>query len=282
MKDNSPQAQQIDIAKILNGKRKKELPKLITSTIARLIHQKEINFILREYSHLKGVEFMSQLVRHFDLNIHILQAENFPKDGRALFVSNHPLGGLDGICLTDVVGKHYGSTVKYIVNDLLFNLKPLQSIFVPVNKYGVQARQSIEKMHQALSDNVPVLTFPAGFCSRWIGGKLQDIEWNKSFIKQAVEYKRDIVPIFFSGRNSIHFYAIEKLRTWFGIKFSIGTALLPDEMFRSKHKTFTIVIGKPIPYTLFASLNSKQIRQSTIEVRNQVYALSSIAQKTHK
>ncbi len=281
MKQESSDILQINIGDIISKRRGKELPKFIANLLERLIHQDEINYILRTYSNLDGVAFMNALVKHFNLSLKVVGKDYLPQNGRALFVANHPLGGLDGICLSSIIGSHYRGSVKYIVNDLLFNLKPLQSIFVPVNKYGVQARTSVQKMNEALEGDLPVLTFPAGLCSRLINGQIQDIVWNKSFVKQAVEHKRDIVPIFFSGRNSTHFYAIEKIRSLLKMKFNPGTALLPDEMFRAKGKSFSIVVGEPIPYTDFTNLKSSQYNEAIMRVRSVVYSLPSVLAKNN-
>ena len=275
MEETTTDIQTIDIAQVLNGRRKKPLPKFVTDLAAKLIHQKEINRNMNKYGHLKGVDFMEALVQEFDLKLQIVHKEHLPQDGRALFVCNHPLGGLDGICLSYLIGKHYNGSVRYIVNDLLYHLKPLQSIFVPVNKYGTQARSSVEKLAEAMASPYPLLTFPAGLCSRYLEGRIQDIPWNKSFIRQAVESRRDIVPLFFVGRNSLHFYIIEWLRRKLGIKFNVGTVLLPDEMFRAQHKSFSVVVGKPIPYTQFEHLKPAAVREAAVAVRNTVYALSS-------
>lgn len=266
--------QQINIGDILSKKMNRSLPAWVVNLVERLIHQREINDILRRYNDLEGVDFMEALVKHFRLTLRIDGEELLPANKRSLFIANHPLGGLDGICISHLLGKHYDSSIQYIVNDLLYHLRPLRPIFVPVNKYGAQARQSLLLLQKALDGDLPVVTFPAGFCSRRVDGRIQDLEWKNSFLKQAVQSQRDIVPMFFNGRNSSHFYLIEDLRQRLGIKFSIGTALLPDEMFRAQGKAFNLIVGKPIPWQSLDISTPQSLRETALFVRNQVYNLS--------
>jgi len=90
--------------------------------------------------------------------------------------------------------------------------------------------------------------FPAGLVSRKIEGKIVDLTWQKHFIKKAIEYEREIVPVYIQGRNSNRFYRLANWRKRLGIKANIEMLFLPDEMFRQKNQTIKIVVGKPIHY----------------------------------
>ena len=140
-----------------------------------------------------------------------------------------------------------------LVNDLLLYLSNLRSIFVPINKHGAQGKKNAELIEKAYASDNQIITFPAGLCSRKQNGKIQDTEWKKSFIQKAVEYRRDIVPVFFEGRNSNFFYRLANMRKALGIKMNYEMIYLPDEMFKSKHKTYSIHFGKPIPWQTFDS-----------------------------
>lgn len=264
--------QQIDIGAIISAKWGQSVPHFVVRLVERLIHQREINEILRDHGHLQGVAFMNKLVEIFRLSLGFVHEERLPQDKRALFVSNHPLGGLDGICLTHMLAGHYQSDIRYIVNDLLGNLKPLESIFLPVNKYGSQSRSSIERMNAALAGDLPVITFPAGLCSRHFDGRIQDLTWQKSFVRHAEEFHRPIVPLFFEGYNSKRFYRIERVRRSLGLKFNIGTALLPDEMFRAQGSSFRVWVGEPIPYQELPSMG-KRPADIALAIRERVYRL---------
>jgi putative hemolysin len=255
------------------------IPSFVVNFLTRLIHQDEINDIIARFRDLSGVDFMNALIGYFNINLTVRNEENLPKDGqRYIFVSNHPLGGLDGICLSAVTGNHYDGKIRYLVNDLLLNIPNLQSIFVPINKHGVQNKASIEKMKEAFSSGNQIITFPAGLCSRKRNGKICDLEWKKSFIQKAVEYKRDVVPVYFKGENSNFFYRFANFRKLLGIKFNLEMLLLPDEMFKNRNKTFTIIIGKPVAYETFNT--SKKPAEWAENMKETVYKLADIQEKT--
>ncbi|WP_298550889.1 1-acyl-sn-glycerol-3-phosphate acyltransferase [uncultured Parabacteroides sp.] len=245
---------QIDIKQVLQQKAPsaaRKIPGFVVDYLIRTVHQDELNDILRRYHDKDGVAFMQELIGYFDLNLELVNEENIPAGGRYIFASNHPLGGLDGICLSAVIGGRFDGKIRYLVNDLLLYLSNLRSIFVPINKHGAQGKKNAELIEKAYASDNQIVTFPAGLCSRKQHGKIQDTEWKKSFIQKAVEYRRDVVPVFFEGRNSNFFYRLANLRKALGIKMNYEMIYLPDEMFKSKHKTYRIHFGKPIPWQTF-------------------------------
>ncbi len=264
----------VDVREVLRQKAPSvagKIPGFIINYLIRIIHEEEINDLLTRYHDKEGVDFMQELIGYFDLSLKIIGEENIPSDGRYIFASNHPLGGLDGICLSAVIGRRYDGKIRYLVNDLLLYLTNLRSIFVPINKHGAQGRENARLIDEAYASDNQVVTFPAGLCSRMIGGKIQDTEWKKSFIQKAVEYKRDIVPVYFEGRNSAFFYAVAALRKKLGIKMNYEMIYLPREMFRSRHKTFCIHFGKPVPWQTFDG--SRKPTEWAGWMREQVYNL---------
>ena len=247
---------QIDIKQVLRQKAPsaaRKIPGFMVDYLIRTVHQDELNEILRRYHDKDGVAFMQELIGYFDLNLVLVNVENIPAEGRYIFASNHPLGGLDGICLSAIIGGRFDGKIRYLVNDLLLYLSNLRSIFVPINKHGAQGKKNAELIEKAYASDNQIITFPAGLCSRKQNGKIQDTEWKKSFIQKAVEYRRDIVPVFFEGRNSNFFYRLANMRKALGIKMNYEMIYLPDEMFKSKHKTYSIHFGKPIPWQTFDS-----------------------------
>lgn len=247
---------QIDIKQVLRQKAPsaaRKIPGFMVDYLIRTVHQDELNEILRRYHDKDGVAFMQELIGYFDLNLELVNEENIPAEGRYIFASNHPLGGLDGICLSAIIGGRFDGKIRYLVNDLLLYLSNLRSIFVPINKHGAQGKKNAELIEKAYASDNQIITFPAGLCSRKQNGKIQDTEWKKSFIQKAVEYRRDIVPVFFEGRNSNFFYRLANMRKALGIKMNYEMIYLPDEMFNSKHKTYSIHFGKPIPWQTFDS-----------------------------
>lgn len=268
----------IDVKQVLRSKLKDKadkIPQFVVNYLIRIIHQDEINEIIRRYKDLQGVDFMEALVQdYFKVGLNIKQEENLPSgEGRYIFVSNHPLGGFDGICLSYFIGKRYNGNVKYFVNDLLLAIPNLRSIFVPINKHGSQSREAAQKTEEAYRSDNQIITFPAGLCSRRHKGVIRDLEWKKSFILKAIEYKRDIVPIYFEGRNSNFFYRLANIRRFFNIKMNFEMLYLPDELFRQKNKSFGIHIGEPVSWQTFDS--TKKVGEWAVWIKEKVYKLEN-------
>ena len=269
----------LDLDKVLQEKAPKiynKTPRFIINYLKKKIHIDELNEILTIYADKYGVDFMEAVVGYFDLTLNVEGLENVTDNGRYIFASNHPLGGLDGICLSAIIGKRYNKKIKYVVNDVLYFIKNLQPIFLPVNKYGRQSRQAAETSNEAYSSDNQIITFPAGLCSRKQKGKIYDVKWQKNFILKAIESKRDVVPIYFGAKNSNFFYRFANIRKKLGIKFNIELIFLPDEMFKNKGKSFSVIIGEPIPYSFFDS--SRSAVEWAEYVKKQAYSLA----KTNK
>ena len=232
------------------GKKSKWIPRWLTRGLERLIHQDFINGYLRQGR--EGVEFCEGVVEYLGVTLTVEGLENVPFDGAPLtFVSNHPLGAIDGVTLGGVVGRASGGRVKYLVNDLLMNLKGLAPLCIPINKLGAQSRNFPEQVNEAFHSDNHIIMFPAGLCSRLIDGKIHDIPWSKAFIQKSVQSKRDIIPVHFIGQNSSRFYRVALWCKRLGIKFNLAMLLLPDEMYRSRGNHYTVRFGNPIPYTTF-------------------------------
>lgn len=249
---NKKPAFKIDVDNILKNKASKiynKIPRFIVDYLKRTLHQDDINCIIERNNDIEGVEFMRALVdKEFKIKLFAHGEENIPENGKFVFVSNHPLGGLDGICLSTYLGEKYNGKIRYLVNDVLTYIPQLQSIFVPINKYGAQAKESAKAINEAYASENQIITFPAGLCSRKQNGKIKDLDWMKNFVVKAIEYKRDIIPIYFDGKNSNFFYNFSNIRKSLGMKFNIELIYLPDEMFKNSNKEFHITFGKPIPW----------------------------------
>lgn len=247
----------IDIDKILAskmGKKVKFVPKFLVRWLKHIIHEDEVNRFLWESRDKSGTEWLTECVRYLDMDLRIEGLENLPdkNDGKLYtFVSNHPLGGQDGVALGSIIGKHYDGNFRYLVNDLLLNLPGLAPVSIGINKTGKQSRDFPRMVEAGFQSNNHMLMFPAGLNSRKINGIIHDLPWKKTFISKSVEYKRDVVPIYFSGRNSERFYRIANWQKKLGLKINIAMLFLVDEMYRNVHKSFTVKIGKPIPWQTF-------------------------------
>lgn len=248
---------EIDIDAVLQAKAGKKahlIPGFVKSWLKRIVHQDEINRFQREKGDLQGVPWLDAVLEYLDEKLEVEGWENLPDDTdgrRFTFVSNHPLGGPDGIAIGHLLGKRYGSRIRYLVNDLLMNLHGLAPLCTPINKTGRQSRDLPRQIDATFGSDNHVIMFPAGLCSRRIKGVIHDLPWNKTFVVKSVETHRDIVPIHFEGRNSDRFYRLANVGKRLGLKFNIAMLYLADEMFRNRHKTFRIKIGKPIPWQTF-------------------------------
>lgn len=247
----------IDIDEIVRGKagaKARFVPRFVLSWLKRIIHQDEVNeFILRE-GDKQGMPWLDDCMEYLGTKLNVKGLENLPDDcdGRLFtFVSNHPLGGPDGVALGHLLGHRYDGRIKYLVNDLLMNLHGLAPFFVPINKTGKQSRNFPQLVEAVFNSPNHIIMFPAGLCSRRINGQIHDLPWQKTFITKSVETRRDIVPIRFDGRNSDFFYRIANVGKRLGLKFNIAMLYLVDELYKNRGKTFDVTIGKPIPYSTF-------------------------------
>ena len=247
-------------------------PKFLIRWMKKIIHQDELNQILQYSNGTIDVEFADKVLQWLNVksNVKFIDRESLDPRRKYIFVSNHPLGGLDGLTLISLFGKTFGN-IKFVVNDILMNVIPLRNIFVPVNKHGRMGKDYGQMIHDAYASDSQILYFPAGLCSRLIKGEITDLEWKKNFIKQARKYDRDIVPIYFSGQNSKFFYRLAKIRKALGIKFNIEMIFLPDEMFKQKNSIFDVIIGKPIPISSIDT--SKNLQEWCEEIREKCYEL---------
>ena len=247
----------IDIDRILRskmGSKARFVPGLLVRWLKRIIHQDQVNAFIWEHRDEFGVEWLESTVRYLKMDIEIIGRENLPPkdDGKLYtFVSNHPLGGQDGVALGSIIGRHYDGRFRYLVNDLLMNLPGLAPVCIGINKTGRNGRDFPRMVEAGFKSDNHMLMFPAGLNSRKRkDGSIHDIPWKKTFIKKSVECGRDVVPIYFSGRNSERFYRVAHFSDRF-LPFNLAMIFLVDEMYRNVGKHFRIYIGKPIPWQTF-------------------------------
>jgi hypothetical protein len=268
----------IDIKRILKdkmGSKARFVPCFLVAWLKKIIHEDEVNRFLWENRNLKGTEWLTACVQYLDMTLDIVGAENLPdkNDGKLYtFISNHPLGGQDGVSLGSIIGRHYDGKFRYLVNDLLLNLPGLKPVSIGINKTGKQSRDFPRMVEAGFNSDNHLLMFPAGLNSRRINGEIHDLPWKKTFITKSVETHRDVVPIHFSGQNSKRFYRIAKFSDRY-LPFNLAMLFLVDEMYRNVGKTFRITIGKPIPWQTFNKTKTPMEWANFVEER--VYALSS-------
>lgn len=248
----------------------KLMPGFAYRYLNRILHIDFLNNFLMRNGHLEGIDFVDEAVSEFNVKEHIHGVENIPASGRFIFASNHPLGGFDGMLLMKNVNKALGE-LKFLSNDILMNIPNLSPMFVPVNKHGGHSRDVARVIDETYRSGQQILIFPSGLASRKINGKIVDLDWKKHFISKAVQHKRDVIPVFISGRNTNRFYRLANLRKIFRIKWNLEMFFLPDETVRHRNTDVHIYFGKPIPYTYFDK--AKTYKQWADYVKDLVYKL---------
>ena len=261
-----------DLVAEKNSRLARRIPGFLYGWMNRLLHIRELNEIIFRYGDKKGIEFITSSLGYFDVSFNFQGTENLPKEGSYIIASNHPLGGFDGLILTYGVTRFLGPSL-FLARDELTKIPPLKELFIPINKFGNQ-RNSINQINAAYESEKQVLIFPAGLASRKQHGIICDLEWHKHFIQKSVEHKRDVIPVFISGKNSAFFYWFSNFRKLIGIQFGIEMLLLPHEMFKQRGKSFTLTFGKPIPWQTFD--HSRTQVQWAEEVKKVVYELPEI------
>lgn len=226
------------------------LPGFVLRWLKKILHQAQINEALTKGAHLRDAEFANFSITFIGANYDSIGKENIPAKGGAIVVSNHPLGGLDGMAFLAEACKVRPDS-KIIVNDLLMNLPQFENSFIPVNKLGSNARESLQRVESMYAGKSPVLIFPAGICSRKQHGSIMDMEWNKAFIARSKRYQHPVIPTFITGLNSRRFYNLAYWRKKLGIKANIEMFFLADEMFAQNGKKIRIIFGRPIPHETF-------------------------------
>lgn len=266
----------IDIDSILKSKmgaKAKWVPGPLVSYLKRVAHQDDVNAFLWDSRDKVGTPWLEATVRYLKMTLDVSGMENLPdkNDGRLYtFVSNHPLGGIDGVALGAIIGRHYDDRFRYLVNDLLMYLPGLAPLCIPINKTGRNSRNFPAMVEAGFQSDNHMVMFPAGLCSRRKNGEIKDIPWTKTFITKSVEYQRDVVPVHFGGQNSDFFYRLASFSDRF-LPFNLAMLYLVDEMYKNIGKTFKVTFGKPIPWQTFDK--SRKPLEWAQYVQEQVYNL---------
>ncbi|MCG3651138.1 lysophospholipid acyltransferase family protein [Aliarcobacter butzleri] len=239
----------IDIQKEIEKKfpkiKEKEnvLKKSLLKIAKKIVHEDSINQFLSQNSHLKGFDFVDAVLDYFDFDYTVSSndLQNIPSTGKVIIIANHPLGGLDALCLLKLVGQ-IRKDVKILANDFLVGFEALHSLMIPLDNFkDRQSKESIKKIYEALNNEEAIIIFPAGEVSRATPKGVKDPAWNKGFLNFAKNSNSAILPIFLDAKNSKTFYTISLINKTF------STLLLSNEMFNKKSKNINIKIGQIIP-----------------------------------
>ncbi len=273
MSDDQEKYFKVDIEEVIASKNPrllKWMPGFVIRYLKRVIHQNDMNHFLIHNKELMGVDFARAIVEYFKIKVNIIGLENIPKEGRFIFAANHPQGAIDSMVLVSTVHSRLGE-LRFMVNDVLMFLAPLKCIFIPINLFGSQSRSLSGQIESAYKSDMQILYYPAGLVSRKTKGKIYDLEWKKTIVTKARQYKRDIIPVYIHLRNSNFFYRLASLRTFLGIKANLEMFYLVDEMYRQKGNEITFVFGNPVSYKEFGTASTD--KEWAEKLRLRVYEL---------
>ena len=198
----------IDIERLISEKNPKALkwtPQFLLNYLKRKLHQDEINQVLKENKDLYDYDFCNNIIDRFNIKVVNEGTEHIPPEKGAIFVVNHPLGGMDALSIIHSIGE-FRTDVKFIVNDILLNLKNLKGIFVGINKHGANSKKSISQLDELFASDHAIFIFPAGLVSRKNKKKIIDLEWKKTFVSRAKKYNKPVVPVHLDGELTKFFY----------------------------------------------------------------------------
>ncbi len=270
----------LDIRKVISSKAPKAsryIPGFIYRYLERLLHQKDINEILSDGWDMPPQEFIKTAVfKRWGTTYTIEGLDKIDKNGRYIFASNHPFGGMDGMMIAERLVDHFGDA-GVVVNDMLMHLEPLRPIWIPVNTLGAQNSDYARRFDEAFSSDKPILMFPAGICSRVVDGRIADLAWKPTFIKRAHQCDRSVVPLFVEGSLHKGFYRMYKFRKMFGLKVNIEMLFLVKGMFKQRGKHFNLYVGDPISPAELKAIGS--VREQVEYVRTKAYSMEKKTKK---
>ena len=237
-----------------------------------------LNKVYNRNKHLKDVDFLNGILNDLQIKFEIPEEDlkRLPKEGAYITISNHPLGGIDGVLLLKLMLEREPN-FKIIANFLLHRIEPLKKYIMPVNPFEnhKDAKSSVlglKETFRHLSDGKPLGMFPAGEVSTYKDDKLVvDKEWEEGAIKVIRKAQVPVVPIYFHAKNSWLFYLLSKIGD------TMRTAKLPSEVFSQKNRVVKVRIGKPISV-------AEQNEHATIEeysefLRKKTYMLANPFEK---
>lgn len=270
------QVQQISVDNVLKEKSPKLhkfLPKFLINWLKKILHENEINQILKELENDHKIDFINKGLKKLDVKSKGIGINNIPKENGVILVSNHPLGGLDGIAMIQQISK-VRNDINFLVNDILTHINKLKPYFTPINKHGKNSRKNLLKIDELYKSESCIVLFPAGLVSRrQKNKKIQDLEWKKSFITKAKKHNKTIIPVYIKETNSMKFYNLAFWRKKLGLKINIEMLFLADEMFKKNGSTITFTFGKPISPGIFH--NKISDLEWAQKIKNHVYELEN-------
>jgi putative hemolysin len=245
----------------------------VLQCLRSILHEKDINNCLKFCGDVQGIEFIDSVLKFFEVHAETVCKEVLPED-RYIFVANHPMGGLDGLAFVSAIHKLFPKCdPRILVNSILLLIENFKPTFISIDKHRRQSRKSTELINHSYASDQQMLLFPAGTVSIRDKGQIVDESWQHNFVKKAIHYQRNIVPVYIGCKNTDRFYTCANIRRSLGISFDVESIFLPDEMFKQRGKPIQITIGEPISYSNFKNISASV---GADIVRQEVYKLSSL------
>ena len=193
----------LDLDEILGPKMSSKLPGFAKWFLKKRLHLEQINDCIMKAEHYAGVGFFDEALDYIGIKYVTRGEENIDLSRKYIFACNHPLGGPEALIIGSIFRRLYGDGFRVPSNQILYNMKPLQEFFVPVNiMSNKQGRDIADRFTKMFESDYQSLVFPAGLCARTFKGVITEMPWKKMFITQSKKYMRDVIPVHISGHNS--------------------------------------------------------------------------------
>ncbi len=213
--------------------------------LMKVLELNKMNRFYDDIKHLEGIEFLDAIFNKLNVEFEIPENDlkRIPREGAFITVSNHPLGGLDGVLLLKLLLEQR-KDFKTITSTQLERIEPLKPYFISIDPEKSKSPSAISGLKEALthlSEGHALGIFPAGEVSTFREGKLRvDLDWDEGALKLIHKAKAPVIPVYFHAKNSRLFYILSKIHP------KLKSAKLPSEVISSKRKTIKVRIGKPI------------------------------------
>lgn len=267
-----------EVAKVINLDKYGFLGTFMGWVLMQVTRISNLNRFYKNHQELKGPEFCDAILENYEIDFELVEEElkRLPKDGPFITISNHPLGGIDGVLLLKLMLKQRPD-FKIIANFLLHRIAPLKPYIMPVNPFESHkdAKSSVAGFKNALlhlREGHPLGIFPAGEVSTYRDGKLVvDKPWEEAALKLIQKAEVPVVPIYFHARNSRLFYRLSKINPVF------RTAKLPSELTTQSRRPIKVRIGQPI--SVKAQKEEESLAGFTELLRKKTYLLANAFEK---
>jgi len=219
----------------------------MTRFLMYFLRYTKLNKIFNNIKDKKGIDFIDALIEILKVSYIIddRDLKKIIKKGPFIVVCNHPYGGIDAILLIKILSQ-VRPDLKVMANFLLKKIEPISDFFLPVNSFENNKEfgsgfENVKSAFEYLKDGVCLCIFPAGEVSGYDGfNKITDHQWQYSALKFIKRADVPVVPVYFSGKNSLIFHLAGLIHP------ALRTIKLPSELLNKRKKPVVVRIGSPI------------------------------------